>query len=76
MAATKSKTVTRGSQIVGLINPAKRYVAWCVEHLDLGWLWSDGSGSCLEACELEIGSSECRMVPAKLTVARGVPWQL
>ena len=55
---------------------------WCEEHDDFGWRYSDGSGGCFYACVVEMGDSECRLVPAVLTV-RGkrkvvrkteVPW--
>ena len=41
---------------------------WCEEHSDFGWRYYDGSGGCFYACVVEMGSSECRLVPAVLTV--------
>jgi hypothetical protein len=39
--------------------------AWCEEHGDFSWLYDDGSGGCFTACILEMGSSDCRLVPLK-----------
>jgi hypothetical protein len=41
---------------------------WCVAHGDFGWRYTDGVDSCFFACIVETGSSECRVVPADLTV--------
>jgi len=46
----------------------KAKAGWCEEHQDFGWRYRDGSGSCFYACIVEMGSSECRLVPAILTV--------
>jgi hypothetical protein len=43
-----------------------------MEHEDFGWLYTDGSSGCYYTCVVEMGSSECRIVPGVLTV-RGKP---
>jgi hypothetical protein len=45
-----------------MTEPWDRQAAWCIEHDSLAELWDDGSGQCFYACNVEIGSSECRFV--------------
>lgn len=39
--------------------------AWCIEHEDFAWRFEDDSGGCFYAQIVEMGTSECELVPLK-----------
>jgi hypothetical protein len=50
---------------MSLVHDPAAHPAWCEEHEDFAWGYSDGSGGCFYTCIVETGSSECRLVPLK-----------